>query len=399
MNPQLNQWHRLWLVVLCATPALWADVCSGLPGGPRDGWNYFPDNRVEGQTAAVFRLQPKRGGPAFRITVTTLATSFGDANPVPAGGIEVARCQDGKRLQQFPLTAWQLINFGLSFSADDINFDGYLDLSVLTEFAAGWKARVYWVYDPALQRFVKNELTHALEDDLKGHIVDIDSTRHLISAGLSVAVNACAGGEPDVYTVKDNRLILVHTVEIKSYANGRCTKKVLDIAGATLRVTSETRVDSQGNPVGPNDIPPPVEPPVVKLLPVTQPPKAPGALLFEHPLDSSQGGLYSTGQGRGQVGADQSSSRIEEPSPVSAGTATAIARAARGTRRPSKSRSSPIRMGYPAANRSPLPRCRPGSTPRHPLWGIPSATTSRFSFTASISPHHSRSHPASAPGS
>ncbi len=148
-------------------------------------------------------------------------------------------------------------------------------------------------------------MTHSLENDLKGYVVDIDSKNHLISAGLTVAVNACAGGEPDVYTVKDNRLILVHTVEIKSYANGRCTKKVWDMAGGTLRVTSETRIDWKGNPVGPNDVPPPVEPPAVKLLPVTQPPRASGALLVEHLPDSSQEGLFSNGPGRGQVGADQ----------------------------------------------------------------------------------------------
>jgi len=301
----LVQWHKLWLLLLCANP-LWADVCSGLPGGPRDGWTYFPDNRVDGQAPGVFRLQPKQGGPAFRIAVTTLAISFDNtsANPVHAGDIEVARCQDGKQLQQFPLMAWQPINFGLSFFADDINFDGYLDFSVLTEFAGGWRARAYWVYDPASQSFVKNELTHALEVNLKGSVVDFDSKNRRISAGILAAVNACAGGEPDVYNVKNNRLILVHTVKIKSYANGRCTKTVWNMAGSTLRVTSETRVDSKGNPVGPNDIPPPVVPPVVKLLPVTQPPPASGALLVEHLPDGSQEGLFSNGPGRGQVGAD-----------------------------------------------------------------------------------------------
>ncbi len=145
MNRGLMQWHKLWLLLLCATPALWADACSGLPGGPRDGWTYFPDNSADFPAAGVFRLQPRAGGPAFRITVTTLAISFDNARAtkVHAGDIGVARCQDGKQLQQFPLMAWQPINFGLSFSADDINFDGYLDFSVLTEFAAGWKARAY----------------------------------------------------------------------------------------------------------------------------------------------------------------------------------------------------------------------------------------------------------------
>jgi hypothetical protein len=219
----------------------------------------------------------------------------------------VDRCQDGKQIQQFPIMSDQPINFGLSFDTTDINFDGYLDFSVLTEFAAGWKGRAYWVYDPSSQRFVKNELTHRLENDWKGHLVDFDSKRHEISLGLLMGYAPCKGAEPDVYRVVNNRPILAHKVEINGYAPERCTVKVWDMVGGVLRVTSERRVDTEGHPVGPNDVPPPVrvEPPAVKLLPVTQPPPAPGALVIEHLLDSSQGGLFSTGQGRGQVGADQ----------------------------------------------------------------------------------------------
>jgi len=313
MNRRLIQWQRLWFLALCATSAAWADGCGGLPAGPKNGRDYWPDARVDGRAPGVYRLQPKPGGPAFRITVTTLEPSWGaDAVPVHAGDIEVARCQDGKQIQQFPIMAWQPINFGLSFDTTDINFDGYRDFSVLTEYAAGWKARAYWVYDPASQRFVKNELTHAMEVDLKGYLVEIDPKLRQISAGILAAFNACAGGEPDIYTVKNNRLILVHKVEVQSYANQRCTKKVWNMNGGVLRITSEQRVDSEGDPVGPNDVPPPVvvKRPEMKLLPVTQPPLAPGTLLFEYPLDTAQGGLLSNvpsreGTGRTQVGAER----------------------------------------------------------------------------------------------
>jgi hypothetical protein len=71
-----------------------------------------------------------------------------------AGDIEVAHCQDGKPLQVLRVTADQPINFGATFHAEDINFDGYLDFSVLTEFAAKWGSRSYWVYDPASGLFV-----------------------------------------------------------------------------------------------------------------------------------------------------------------------------------------------------------------------------------------------------
>jgi hypothetical protein len=309
MKRRLIQRHKLFLVVLCGTRALWGDACSGLLGGPPNAGKYWPTPGTDGQAPGVFRLQPKPGGPAFRVTVTTIATPPYDA-PVHAGDIEVARCRDGKRLQQFPLIADQPINFGLSFEAGDINFDGYLDFSVLIEFAGSYTARAYWVYDPTSQRFVKNELTHTLEDTWKGYVISFDEKNHLIRAGILANGNACSGGMPDVYTVKNNRVILVHKVEITRYAPERCTVKVWDLTGGVLHVTSETRVDREGNPVGPGDVPPTevtreVTRRAVNLLPATEPPPAPGVLLFEHPLDSAQEGLFSTWHERAQVGADQ----------------------------------------------------------------------------------------------
>ena len=77
-----------------------------------------------------------------------------------AGEIEVARCEDGKQLQVLPITADQPIAFGSTFHADDLNFDGYLDFSVVTEFAGTTgDIRSYWVYDSSSGIFVQNEFT------------------------------------------------------------------------------------------------------------------------------------------------------------------------------------------------------------------------------------------------
>jgi len=306
MNPRLTGWRRSLLVVLFGTPALCADLCSGLPAGSANGWDYWPDPQHDSRAPGVFRLQPKPAGPAFRITVTTIASPALGA-PVHAGDIQVDRCQDGKPVQRFPIVADQPINFGLSFDSTDINFDGYPDFSVLVQFAAGWKARAYWIYDPGSQRFVKNQLTRKLEKDWKGYLIAFDPAKREITLGILMAYSACLGSEPDVYRVVDNRPILAHRVEINGYAPQRCTVKVWDIVGGVLRVTSERRVDAEGHPVGPDDVPPParVEPPAFKMLPVEPPPPAPGTLLAEHPLDSSHEGLYSTGRGPGQVAADR----------------------------------------------------------------------------------------------
>jgi hypothetical protein len=68
-------------------------------------------------------MSVKFGRPEFRITVHPLLYSYKN-EPVHAGDIEIARCQDGKQIQTLQIQAWQPINFGATFIAEDINFDG-----------------------------------------------------------------------------------------------------------------------------------------------------------------------------------------------------------------------------------------------------------------------------------
>jgi hypothetical protein len=56
-------------------------------------------------------------------------------DPVPAGCIEVARCSDGRWLQLSTIMASQPINFPATFTTSGVNFDGYLDFSVLRNSA------------------------------------------------------------------------------------------------------------------------------------------------------------------------------------------------------------------------------------------------------------------------
>ena len=146
-------WWLLSVLALCGMPALRADVCDGLQAGPPKGSEWVGSN-----LPLSFKLSVGQGGPAFRITVRPLWQLNAGlpiiADDGHAGDIEVAHCQDGKPLQVLSVTADQPINFGATFHAEDINFDGYLDFSVLTEFAAKWGSRSYWVYDPASGLFV-----------------------------------------------------------------------------------------------------------------------------------------------------------------------------------------------------------------------------------------------------
>ena len=87
---------RLWSVLtLCGMPALWADVCGGLPAIPpndSDIWRPYE--------SLSFQLSVKPGGSAFRITVRPLWQLNADGRAVVdthARDIEVVRCHDGRR--------------------------------------------------------------------------------------------------------------------------------------------------------------------------------------------------------------------------------------------------------------------------------------------------------------
>ena len=127
-------WRRLFMLALCGMPALWADVCDGLPAGPPKG-----GGALSGSNEPLsFKLSVKSGGPAFRITVRPLWQIKAGREIIDetrAGEIEVARCKDGKQLQVLPIAADQPLSFSYSFQAGDLNFDGYLDFSVDTEFS------------------------------------------------------------------------------------------------------------------------------------------------------------------------------------------------------------------------------------------------------------------------
>jgi hypothetical protein len=258
-------WRRLFMLALCGMPTLRADVCHGLPTGPPKGSDLFGSNEP-----LSFELSVKSGGPAFRITVRPLWRLNEDRHIVVdathAGNIEVARCQDGKLLQVLPITADQPITFGSAFHADDLNFDGYLDFSVVTEFAGTTgPIRSYWVYDPGSGIFVQNEFTQELRcgsvavtsryggSCRVASFIDFDPERREIRRRyFGGAMGGCPNtgqGEGERYRVVNNRLILIHKQEFERIDQEFCDVTVSDLVEGTMRVTRVQRFDAQGKPV------------------------------------------------------------------------------------------------------------------------------------------------------
>ena len=242
-------WRGPFALACSGALALGANVCGGLPTRPAEGSNLFGT-----PGASSFRLSVQRGGPAFRITIRHQLLRYSDT-AVPAGDIEVDACQDGKTLQRLAIVANQPIDFGATFDASDVNFDGYLDFSVLAAFGGKWGSHAWWVYDPAAGKFVQNELTRELAE-LRTNGYHIDTEKH------EIAVEFLLAGCPSLvtrYRVEDNRLIKIHEETGKQViergsvprpvpAGVPCTVTFSDLAGGTLRVT-KVRHFVEGAPV------------------------------------------------------------------------------------------------------------------------------------------------------
>lgn len=234
------------MLALCAMPMLWADVCDGLPSGPPKSPRELPHEPLS------FALTVKSGGPAFRITVRPMWQRKGERVIMVdnhSGDIEVARCQDGKMLQVLPLVSDYPLE-AYSFHADDINFDGYLDFSVVREFAASsGDRRSYWIYDPGSQLFVENEVTRELAE--WWGFTDFDAAKHEVVRRYSGFMRGCPGttvGDEERYLVDNNRLRLRHKQETRREAEW-CTVTDSEMTGGVMRVTGVRRFDLQGQPV------------------------------------------------------------------------------------------------------------------------------------------------------
>jgi hypothetical protein len=224
-------WRRLFALAWCVTLALHGDVCGGLPSGPPKVASY-----ADAPRPLSFRLSVQPGGPAFRITVRPRLFKMTN-DPVPAGDIEVARCSDGRRLQLLTIMASQRINFPATFTTSDVNFDGYLDFSVLSEFGGTFGAQSWWIYDPASGRFVQNELTRELRK-LGNNGYHIDPKKHEI---IIEKLLAYCPSLVDRYRLEGDRLVMIHHETGFQNSETVCTVTYSDLANGTIHGTGQRR--------------------------------------------------------------------------------------------------------------------------------------------------------------
>lgn len=225
-----------------------AGICNGLPSPPVDAAHF-----LDQPSTAAYAVSVATGGPSFRITVRPLLREYVRA-PVRAGVIEIARCGDGALVQTLGIQAWQPIHFAATLLAQDIDFDGYKDISVLSEYAAKYGSRSYWIYHPPSRTFIENDVTRELSENClgrewhggcwKANTIEFDPVKREINVRYLVGVGQC-GSPVDRYRIRDHRLMVTHK-EVRQLESGKCTMTIFDRIGETMRVTAVRRFNQKG---------------------------------------------------------------------------------------------------------------------------------------------------------
>src|SRR5262249_45824078 len=106
------------------------------------------------------------------------------------GRIEISRGNSPAVIQTITVKTYAEVGSMVRFfRADDVNFDGNLDIAVLDDFGAKWGSLNYWIFDRRSGQFVANNLTREIR--MLKH-----SQMHLDKATKSITINYFYGTCP-----------------------------------------------------------------------------------------------------------------------------------------------------------------------------------------------------------
>ena len=160
--------------------------------------------RAEEEGTREFEIHPSLPPFAFRWVPNPPADTSNE--PKHVGRIEISRKGSAGRPQVIEL--WSFVHVSRIFEslhAQDVNFDGYQDIGVLSGHGAKWGSYAYWLFDPTSGRFITNRLTRELSR-LGAH------ERHLDPKSRTIKLEYLTLGEApvsDTYRIGKNRLTLV----------------------------------------------------------------------------------------------------------------------------------------------------------------------------------------------
>jgi hypothetical protein len=125
-------------------------------------------------------------------------------------------------------------HFTAFFDVKDVNLDGYADLAFWSDGGAKWGSYTWWLFDPASGRFVRNALSHDL-DQLTSKGVIPDRRAGTIMAPYPAA--DCPLDIYDLFRIADGRLQLVerHARQARYETDGICTVAVSKLVDGKLQ--------------------------------------------------------------------------------------------------------------------------------------------------------------------
>jgi hypothetical protein len=192
-----------------------------------------------GSEAISLQIQISSQLAPYRFTLIPEPAAAVDENLHHVGRIEISKPGADAILQTIEVKSNWNDSVCRLFDAKDVNFDGYLDISVVREGAGTWASRDYYLFDPQSGRFITNDVTHDL-DELKDNGISVDWKEHEIRASFMVSL--CGG--MDVYRIENGRLVKVEedTVRIDAERH-QCETTVrrrIDGEWKVLRVERKT---------------------------------------------------------------------------------------------------------------------------------------------------------------
>jgi hypothetical protein len=192
----------------------------------------FPYYRVDQglsreEATFVIEISPKLSPYVVRLAPDPASKWIG-GQAQQVGRIEISRDGAHDLLQVIEVStgadgSW----FTKNFRAKDVNFDGYLDLMVLSDQGAKWGSFLYWLFDPESGRFITNKLTRQL-GRLMANTYDWNPESRTLHLGFLNNDQARIG---ETYRIENGQLVLVEIEETQKDCDGnfqQVTVKIID---------------------------------------------------------------------------------------------------------------------------------------------------------------------------
>lgn len=148
--------------------------------------------------------------------------------PRLVGKIEISRIGSPRLLQTIDVNVVADVSwFTRTFCAKDINFDGYLDIMVVSDHGAKWGSYHQWLFDPESGLFITNRLTQQL-DELMANTRDWNPESKTLHLGFLNLDQARIG---ETYRIDNEGLTLIEIEERLKDCDGNfkeVTSKIID---------------------------------------------------------------------------------------------------------------------------------------------------------------------------